>query len=199
MNKLPLLVGVLGMVLILLSSDGVIYAKEKKTLLIDNFTSTNSLSALGTVWRTFTDGVMGGLSKGSSTREVIESKNCLHLTGNVSLANNGGFLQMALDLNKSGRYLDVKNYKGIRMLVRGNGENYYVHIRSADTWLPWQYYYMTFPTSDKWQTVELPFAGFKPDNLKKPINTSKLVSVGIVAAKKEFRADVAIARIEFYN
>jgi hypothetical protein len=154
---------------------------------------------LGKAWRTFTDGVMGGRSKGSSTREVIESRKCLHLTGSVLLANNGGFIQMALDLNKSSRYLDVKKYKGIRMLVRGNGEDYYVHIRSADTWLPWQYYYMTFPTSDKWKTVELPFTGFKLDNLAKPINTSKLASIGIVAAKKEFSADVAIASIEFYN
>jgi hypothetical protein len=50
-----------------------------------------------------------------------------------------------------------------------------------------------------WRTVELPFSGFKPDNLKKPLNTSNLISVGIVAAKKEFSGDVAIASIEFYN
>ena len=45
------------------------------------------------------DRVMGGVSSGTLRREVVRGRAALRLEGDVSLENNGGFIQMALDLD----------------------------------------------------------------------------------------------------
>ena len=49
-------------------------------------------------WRLITDSVMGGVSKGYISQDMIAGRPCLRMRGDVSLENNGGFVQMALDL-----------------------------------------------------------------------------------------------------
>lgn len=49
-------------------------------------------------WRFFTDGVMGGVSRGGMTAETAAGRPALCLRGEVRLDNNGGFIQMALEL-----------------------------------------------------------------------------------------------------
>ena len=60
--------------------------------------------------------------------------------------------------------LDPSNYQGVRLWVRGNGERYSVHLRTCRTWLPWQFFYTTFDTSDQWRQVDLPFGEFKSES-----------------------------------
>jgi hypothetical protein len=175
-------------------------AGENRTaVLIDDFQRADGLSALGTAWQVFTDRVMGGVSRGSAARETDESRPHLRLRGEVSLENNGGFIQAALPLRVEGRPLDASGFTGIRLTVRGDGETYYVHLRSTDTRLPWQYYQAGFATVRQWQDVDIPFAAFQGENLDAPLDPSRLERVGIVAAKKAFTADVAVARIALYR
>ena len=63
----------------------------------------------------------------------------MRLTGEVSLLNNGGFVQASLGLDKTG-LLDAYGYTGIEIEVYGNNENYNLHLRSADTRIVWQSY-----------------------------------------------------------
>jgi hypothetical protein len=168
------------------------------TLLIDDF-SRDGLSAIGQTWQTFTDRVMGGLSDGRAGFETLDGKRCLRLQGNVSLENQGGFVQAALPLAKAGDSFDASGFKGVRIWVRGNGAAYYLHLRTADNRLPWQYYEAGFETGRTWQQVDIPFADFKPENLGQALDKRNLKRLAIVAAKRAFTADVAVARIEFYE
>ena len=167
-------------------------------LLIDDF-SRDGVSALGTPWRTFSDQVMGGVSNGQARYETIDGKRCLRLQGVVSLENQGGFVQAAMPLVKAAGAFDAGSYKGIRLWVRGNGRRYYVHLRTEDTKLPWQYYAAGFDAGATWEKVDIPFSAFTGENIGAALDTRKLKRLAIVAAKEAFTADVAVARIELYE
>ena len=66
--------------------------------LIDDRASGSAVSTLGPSWRFFSDGVMGGVSSGSLRIDTMQGRSALCLRGQVRLENNGGFVQMALDL-----------------------------------------------------------------------------------------------------
>lgn len=57
-------------------------------------------------WRGFSDQVMGGISQEQVTVELIADQPCLRLSGAVRLENQGGFVQMALPLERGGGPLD---------------------------------------------------------------------------------------------
>jgi hypothetical protein len=167
--------------------------------LIDDFSNDRGVSRHGTEWRMFTDRVMGGVSTATSGYEMIQGRRCLRLRGSVSLENRGGFIQVALPLKGKVRLFDAGGYTGVRLSVVGNGEVYHVHLRTSRTVLPWQYYWAAFDTGPGWQIIDIPFDRFKPENLGKALNPRKLKRIAIVAIKKEFQADVAVSRLEFYR
>ena len=108
-------------------------------------------------WSFFTDGVMGGVSSGKAFFGKSGSDNFVRLEGRVSTANNGGFIQIRHNLE---RYLD-KDIKGISLKVRGNGEKYYVFVRTTSTLLPWQFYNASFKTSKNWRVIKINFDTFQ--------------------------------------
>ena len=69
------------------------FQTPEASMLIDDFSNPERMSALGTFWRGFTDRVMGGVSTGMSKIETIDGRLALHLTGDVSTKNNGGFIR----------------------------------------------------------------------------------------------------------
>ena len=71
-------------------------------LIIDDRSSGNMASNIGTEWLFVADTVMGGVSTGNVTVDSHNGKNCLRMRGNVSTENNGGFVQMALSLSGRG-------------------------------------------------------------------------------------------------
>jgi len=172
---------------------------QTRSFLIDDF-SKEEISSLGTRWQTFTDRVMGGISDGRAAYETVEGKRCLRLRGNVSLENRGGFIQVALPLLPTeGEIFNAKDFKGVRLTVRGNGEAYFIHLRTSQTRLPWQYYAAPFKAGPRWEVVEIPFMEFAPENLSSALDPTQLRRIAVVAASKAFAADVAVARLEFYR
>jgi len=171
----------------------------RKMMLIEDFTREDGRSARGTEWQAFTDRVMGGVSRGAAARDTVAGRRCMRLQGEVSLENNGGFIQVALPLRQDGQALDASEFAGIRLTVRGNGEGYFVHLRTRDTRLPWQYYQAGFATEGEWRDIDIPFTAFRAESLRSPLDRSRLERLGIVAAKKAFTADVAVARIALYK
>jgi hypothetical protein len=167
-------------------------------MLLDDRSRPGPDTPLGTAWRLVSDQVMGGVSRGRLVPDLVDGRPCLHLTGEVSLDNDGGFLQASLDLAESG-YLDAGAHAGIELKVLGNGEDYNVHLRSADTTLVWQSYRATFPTSPSWQTVRLPFADFRPYRIDRPLDLARLRRLGIVAIGRPLQVDVCIARLALYR
>ena len=170
-----------------------------KTLLIDDFSSAKSSKISRTKWEFVTDRVMGGASTGRMEFTEHDGRPCLHITGSVSLKNNGGFIQARLSLISRRKSFDAGMFKGIRLRVKGGGEPYAVHLRTADTKLPWQFYQATFATNEKWQEIEIPFARFAPQSLRTPLDTKSLRSVAIAATAREFDADIFVDEIAFYG
>jgi hypothetical protein len=172
--------------------------QQAKTLLIDDFSKDNGLSALGTSWRGFTDQVMGGVSTGSHSFEDIDGKRSIRLQGQISLENNGGFVMISLDVTDGQQPLDAGEYIGLRVIVRGNDEDYFVHLKTSQTPGHSQYYEATFKASSDWITVEIPFDSFTGKNVAEPIDSTQIWRIGIVGAWRDFEADVAVARVELY-
>jgi len=90
---------------------------------------------------------------------TIDNKACLRLQGDVSLANSGGFIQAALDIEATAA-ADASSYAGLSLEVYGNDQEYNVHLRIDGVWLPWQSYRASFRAPGRWQTVRLPFDQF---------------------------------------
>lgn len=153
----------------------------------------------GTRWQLVADTVMGGVSAGRMTRETVSGRPAVRLTGEVSLENDGGFLQLALDLAPDGRPVDASAFAGVELDVFGNGERYNVHLRTADVTRPWQSYRHAFEAPPEWRTLRLRFDAFAPHRLAAPLDTRTLRRVGIVAIGRAFRADVAAGRLVLWR
>lgn len=149
-------------------------------------------------WRLVSDGVMGGVSVGEMHAEDLEDGTAWCLSGQVSTANNGGFLQLALDIGP-GTAARAADYDGIGMRIRGNGERYNLHLRSSDLWLPWQSYRSSFVTTSEWATVRLPFSGFEPYKTGATLRPTKLERIGVVAIGRDFSAEFCVSGLMFYR
>ena len=168
-------------------------------MVIDDFSDQGLISRLDTQWRGVSDAVMGGISKAAVARDEIDGRACLRLSGDVRLENNGGFIQAALDLTPSGATLDASGYTGARLVARGNGEPYSIHLRTADNVRPWQSYRAHFTAGPKWQAIDLPFNAFTPYRLETPLDVTRLRRIGLVAIGRAFYADLAVAELSFYR
>jgi hypothetical protein len=166
-------------------------------MIIDDRSRSDLMATAGTPWRGFSDRVMGGISRETVAADQIEGRPCVRLTGEVRLENNGGFIQMALDLSSRGE-LDASTYTGLRLLVLGNGETYNVHLRTADTKLPWQSYRASFTATEHWCEVRLPFSEFHPYRLSAPLDSSRLQRLGLVAIGRAFHADLCVAEVALF-
>ena len=169
-------------------------AAEPSPLLVDDFTRPDGRSALGTGWQGFSDRVMGGRSDLAAGLVESDIGPALRMRGRVRLDNNGGFIQVRLPLSQSGVF-DARTYRTVRLRVRGSPGAYYLHLRSADTRLPWQYYRARLPVSAAWQTIDIAFESMAPQALAQPLDLSRLQSLAIVAYGEAFDADIEVGRI----
>ena len=166
--------------------------------IIDDLRHATPMAVTGSGWVLISDRVMGGVSAGTMRREVVQGREAIHMQGEVSLENNGGFLQVALDLGDAGGEVDARHWDGIRLDVLGNDQIYNLHLRTSDIHRPWESYRQSFSAPSHWTTVKLPFSGFTPHRTECPLNAARLRRVGIVAIGREFEADISIADIRFY-
>ncbi len=143
------------------------------------------------VWRFFTDGVMGGVSSGGMTSELIAGRAALCLRGQVRLENNGGFIQMALVVPSP----PPGDWLAIELDVLGNGHRYGLHLRTAAMLLPWQAWRATFVAAAAWQTLRLPLAAFEPHRTGGTLAAREVRRIGIVAIGERFDAEVCVARL----
>ena len=153
----------------------------------------------GKYWQYVSDRVMGGVSDGQVTLEQDGDMYYARLTGNVSTANNGGFIQLRAGVSFANSEKDGKNLQGVRLNVRGNGEAYYIHIRTDESWSPSDYYATTFKANSDWQMIDLPFNSFKRRWSKDSVlDPKKIRSFGIVAYGRDHVSDISVSTLEFY-
>lgn len=155
------------------------------------------LATNGAEWRLVTDRVMGGVSDGRLSEAEIDGRRALCLAGRVRLENDGGFVQMALDLSPDGRPVDASRFAGLALEVTGNGERYGLHLRTADVVRPWQSYRASFEAGPGWHRVALPFSAFAAHRVTAPLDPSRLRRIGLVAIGRAFDARLCVSRIAF--
>jgi hypothetical protein len=169
------------------------------SFVIDDLSCDPPLASIGTRWQLLTDRVMGGVSVGTLARETVEGRPALRMRGDVSLANNGGFVQMALDLAQDGASLDAGAWLGLELTVIGNDQQYGVHLRTSDLARPWQSYRSSFLATPVWRTIQLPFADFTPHRTDIPLDLRRLRRLGVIAIGREFSANIAIGGVRLYG
>lgn len=105
------------------------------------------ISANAHAWQIVNDGVMGGRSQSS----LIGFDEYLRFSGNLSLANNGGFASVRRPINIS----SPEPLAGLALTVRGDGRQYQLRIRTTQD-IGRASYAADFPTSaGEWTTITL--------------------------------------------
>lgn len=145
-------------------------------------------------WSFFSDRVMGGVSEGSAAFAEADGTGYLRLTGDVSTENRGGFVQMRRDIALP------EDAEGIVLRVRGNGERYYVHLRTSGLKMPWQFYQAGFETGPDWREIRIPFSAFRPKGgfQRATLRPETVESLGIAAYGRDHRADLSLAGVGVY-
>jgi hypothetical protein len=167
-------------------------------MLIDDFTHADRASN-GQVWRFVSDRVMGGVSLGRAGHDRVAGRPALRLQGDVSLANNGGFIQVNLDLGRAGQGIDASAWPGIEITLLGDGGRYAVNLRSCELRQPWESYRADLPATPAWTTRKLPFTDFRPHRTALPLNTRRLRRIGLIAIGEARHVDVALGHLRFYR
>ena len=149
-----------------------------------------------THWRFFTDQVMGGVSTGSVTFAQEDRMPFARMTGHVSTANRGGFIQMRHNLASP----PPEGTTGVRLIVRGNAQRYFVDLRTGATLLPWQYYQAGFDVTESWSEVRLPFDAFEASGalLSNVPEATSLTSLAVVAYGRDHDARIDVREVGFY-
>ncbi|MGX0975569.1 hypothetical protein ACSSVY_001271 [Roseovarius sp. MBR-51] len=147
-------------------------------------------------WRYFSDQVMGGVSTGRAEVQGPEGARYVRLTGEVSTANRGGFIQVRGELETP----LPEGAQGVVVRVRGNGEGYFIHLRTRGTMLPWQYYQAPIPSGLAWQEVRVPFTAFRASGamLRDVPRAETVKSLAAVAYGRDHQADLSFQWIGIY-
>lgn len=155
----------------------------------------NLQAAADLSWTYLADNVMGGVSKGQSSMGEDGGQSFVRLSGDVSTENRGGFIQIRTMIDPL-----EPDIQGLVLKVRGNGERYFIHLRTRATRLPWQYYQAGFETGPEWREIRLPWSAFEPSGRLLPgrVAAETIKSVGLVAFGKDHLADVSLAEIGLY-
>ncbi len=145
-------------------------------------------------WRYVADRVMGGVSSGALRLHDGATGPVAQLTGQVSLDNNGGFIQMAFDVDA-----DARGWSGIEMDVRGNGETYELRLKTDQLSRPWQSFRAPFVAGPDWQTIRFEFDAFEAHRTDAVFDAAQLRRIGVLAIGRAFEADVSVANVRFFR
>jgi nucleoside-diphosphate-sugar epimerase len=108
-------------------------------------------------WGAVDDVVMGGVS--SSQISLVPGEKAI-FSGVVSTANSGGFASV-----RSRNFvdpLDLSEYEGMRLTVKGDGNRYKFITRCAGTWDGLAYAYTFDTVPGEWRTIHIPFRQLTP-------------------------------------
>jgi monofunctional biosynthetic peptidoglycan transglycosylase len=146
-------------------------------------------------WRIVNDSVMGGISR--STLQEHEDGYAL-FRGSVSLENNGGFASVRA---RTQRPMDLSDFEGISVRVRGDGKTYSVRLRTVKNGRLTRYSYESrfATTPGEWETYKLDYSDFSPVFRGNPVrgnpelNTDAILEIGFMIQDGQegpFRLDV---------
>ena len=150
-------------------------------------------------WQYISDQTMGGVSDGQAILDKDGDMIFARLTGNVSTANNGGFIQIRTNFSFVDLINTNKDLKGVLLNTKGNGETYHIFIRTSEDRSYRDFYSATFTANDNWEIVDLPFTKFKHRYSNRSLDGNDIRTFGIVAYGRNFYSDVSVSEISFYD
>ena len=142
-------------------------------------------------WDSVNDGVMGGISKGGASRT---EEGTLLFSGELSLANNGGFSSIRTKPSSLG----LTNESAIVVKARGDGRTYSIELRVAGQMRASSYRASLPTTAGQWQETRIALDEFKPQAYGRAlpiqaVNPAKVDSIGFILADKKagpFRLEI---------
>ena len=176
---------------LLIFYSSVVFSKDQISI---PFTEENAR-----YWQYISDQTMGGVSDGQAILDKDGDMIFARLTGNVSTANNGGFIQIRTNFSFVDLINTNKDLKGVLLNTKGNGETYHIFIRTSEDRSYRDFYSATFTTNDNWEIVDLPFSKFKHRYSNRSLNGNDIRTFGIVAYGRDFFSDVSVSEISFYD
>ena len=176
---------------LLIFYSSVVFSKDQISI---PFTEENAR-----YWQYISDQTMGGVSDGKAILDKDGDMIFARLTGNVSTANNGGFIQIRTNFSFVDLINTNKDLKGVLLNTKGNGETYHIFIRTSEDRSYRDFYSATFTTNDNWEIVDLPFSKFKHRYSNRSLDGNDIRTFGIVAYGRNFYSDVSVSEISFYD
>ncbi len=164
------------------------YLPEPTKSTIFDFTPARSLSApnLQTIWGSVDDVVMGGVSESG----MRWSGNSAVFSGRVSTDNSGGFASVRT--RNFEPTLDLSDYTGIEIRVKGDGQRYKLFIRTEATWDGVGYAYSFDTIANEWTTIEIPFTELVP------VFRAKIVNPSMPIDRRQIRAfQLMLSKFEY--
>ena len=179
------------LVILSLTLSSIAFAKDEISI---PFTEENAR-----YWQYISDQTMGGISQGQAVLDKEGDVIFARLTGNVSTANNGGFIQIRTNFSFVDLINTNRDLKGILLNTKGNGETYHIFIRTSEDRSYRDFYSATFTANDNWEIVDLPFTEFQHRYSNRSLDGNDIRTFGIVAYGRDFFSDVSVSEISFYD
>ena len=159
-------------------------AARAETFVVEDFSTPRE-------WSYESDQVMGGESRGEAVIGADGAQSFARLRGEVSTANDGGFIQINAPLDGL-----PEGTTALRLLVRGNGETYSVNLVPEAATEPWQYYAAEFTAPADWTEITLPLADFEAERMEADLVPTGVVSIQLMAYGANYTAMLDVARID---
>lgn len=160
--------------------------------LIDIYRSSQYQSS---PWGLISDQVMGGISNGTLRQEQRQNSLCTCLVGRTSLDNNGGFVQMKLNIGLSDLHA---HYQGLFIELAGSAHDYNLHVKTAQLTRPWQSFRCTLSVEPQWTRFIIPYEQLLAHRTAARFQPAEIQSLAVVAIGEEFDVDVCVRRCGFF-
>lgn len=150
------------------------------------FDFRHPIADLQQTWGALDDVVMGGVSNSSLQSEPGIAR----FTGDVSTENSGGFASVRT--RNFEPPLNLADFSGIALQVKGDGKRYKFLIRDEDTWDSIAYSYSFDTVANEWITVQIPFQQltpvFRAKTVKtpRPLDQNRIRSLQLMLSKFEY-------------
>jgi uncharacterized protein YbjT (DUF2867 family) len=154
------------------------------------FNFTHPSEELKNIWGALDDVVMGGVS--ASNMRFTEG--AALFTGNVSVANSGGFASVRT--KNFDPPINLSDCEGVTLRVQGDGKRYKLFLRSDAVWDGVGYSHSFDTVADTWINVRVPFQDLIPVFRAKvvkdrpQIDKSKISSFQLMLSKFEYDGEL---------
>jgi hypothetical protein len=155
-----------------------------QSAMVFDFTTPNP--QLQELWGAVDDVVMGGVSES----QMQFGSGAALFSGVVSTANSGGFV--SVQTRNFVPALDLSDYCGIELRLKGDGQRYKFFLRSTSGWDSLAYAASFDTVADRWITVQIPFRDLTPVFRAKtvpdaaPFNAAGITSMQLMLSKFEY-------------